>query len=83
MFEIRIYIYIYIYKLSQKSPLSSIHKLKCNGAIYLLDCVNTQKCTHFGIVTVERDLLKLMMLSVTFQKCLRSFSFRIAHKAGL
>lgn len=29
-----------------------------------------KKCTHFGIVTVEGELLILMTLSITFQKCL-------------
>ena len=32
---------------------------------------------------MEGDLLKRMMLSVTFQKCPRNISFSIAHKAGL
>lgn len=40
-------------------------------------CVNTKKCTHFGIVTVEGELLILMMLSIT-KKCLWKSLFRIA-----
>ena len=45
-------------------------------------CVNTKKCTHFGIVAVEGELPILMMLSITFQKCLWNL-FQNCYKAWL